>query len=123
MTTRDVVVIGAGSFGAWTARELHSAGLSVLLLDAWGPGHSRSSSGGESRIIRMGYGADELYTTMAWRSLGQWQDLSRATDQKLFCRTGVLWLARSGDPYSEATQRTLERTKVPVESLSATELA
>ncbi|HKE26880.1 MAG TPA: N-methyl-L-tryptophan oxidase [Bryobacteraceae bacterium] len=123
MLTRDIVVIGAGSFGTWTALHLRRAGQSVLLLDAWDPGHSRSSSGGESRIIRMGYGADGLYTKMAWRSLAQWQDLFRATDRALFRRTGVLWVARFGDPYSESTQRTLERTKVPVEVLSATELA
>jgi len=62
----DVAVIGAGSFGSWSAWHLAQAGASVLLLDAWGPGHSRSSSGGESRIIRMGYGADQIYTRMAW---------------------------------------------------------
>ena len=58
----DFVVIGAGSFGAWTAHELLRAGRSVLLLDAYGPANSRASSGGESRVIRMGYGADEIYT-------------------------------------------------------------
>ena len=30
----------------------------VLLVDAYGPGHTRASSGGESRIIRMAYGPD-----------------------------------------------------------------
>ena len=56
----EVAVIGAGAFGAWTAWSLRRTGRSVVLIDAWGPGHSRSSSGGESRIIRMGYGADEI---------------------------------------------------------------
>jgi len=56
----DVAVVGAGVFGAWTALHLARRGKRVLLLDAYGPGHSRSSSGDESRIIRMGYGADEL---------------------------------------------------------------
>src|SRR5215470_9515220 len=96
----DVAVIGAGVFGAWTAWHLVRAGKSVLLVDAWAPGHSRSSSGGESRILRMGYGADEIYTAMAWHSLALWQDLFHRTGQHLFHRTGVLWLARAGDPYS-----------------------
>ena len=69
MTTYDIAIIGAGAFGSWTAWWLRRAGKSVVLVDAWGPGHSRSSSGGESRIIRMGYGADEIYTRMAMRSL------------------------------------------------------
>jgi glycine/D-amino acid oxidase-like deaminating enzyme len=88
----EILVIGAGVFGSWTAWHLPRAGKSVLLLDAWGPGHTRCSSGGESRIIRMGYGGDEIYTRMAVRSLALWQDLIRQTGQPLFHRTGVLWM-------------------------------
>ena len=46
----DVVVIGAGVFGAWTAWHLAKRKLRVLLLDTYGPAHYRASSGGESRI-------------------------------------------------------------------------
>ena len=60
--TFDIAVVGAGVFGAWTAYQLKRAGAEVLLVDAYGPGNSRASSGGESRIIRMGYGPDEIYT-------------------------------------------------------------
>jgi len=123
MLKRDVVVIGAGVFGSWTARVLSCRGRSVLLLDAWGAGHSRSSSGGESRIIRMGYGVDEIYTRMAMRSFAQWQELSRDAGERLFHRTGVLWIGRAGNPYSESTRITLERAGVPLEILSAAELA
>src|SRR5437879_1614351 len=52
--TYDVAVIGAGVFGAWTAYHLERSGKKVALLDAYGPANSRASSGGESRIIRMG---------------------------------------------------------------------
>src|SRR6266702_7972501 len=72
----DVIVVGAGVFGAWAAWKLHEMGKRVLLVDAWGPAHSRASSGGESRLIRTEYGGDELYTRMAWESLPQWQALS-----------------------------------------------
>ncbi len=58
-------MVGAGVFGAWTAKRLQDAGKRVLLLDAWGPAHARASSGGESRMTRAGYGADEVYTRMA----------------------------------------------------------
>jgi sarcosine oxidase len=119
----DVAVIGAGSFGSWTAWGLRCAGHSVLLIDAWGPGHSRSSSGGESRIIRMGYGGDEIYSRMALRSLAEWKELFETTGEHLFHRTGVLWMGRVGDPYSESTRSTLERVGVPIEILSAPELA
>src|SRR6185437_5462066 len=97
--TYDVAVIGAGVFGVWTAYQLNRAGLSVLLLDAYGPGNSRASSGGESRIMRLGYGPDEIYTRSAQRSLQLWQELFAQIDRStppLFQRTGVLWLARVG---------------------------
>jgi sarcosine oxidase len=119
----DVAVIGAGAFGSWTAWRLRSAGRSVLLVDAWGPAHSRSSSGGESRIIRMGYGPDEIYTRMAVRSLAKWQELFERTGEALFHRTGVLWIGRAGDAYSESTRETLQKAAVPVEILSAADLA
>lgn len=119
----DIVVIGAGVFGAWTAWRLRRAGQCVLLLDAWGPGHSRSSSGGESRIIRMGYGGDEIYTRMAMRSLTYWRDLSDNSSEPLFHRTGVLLVGCSGAAHSEATRGTLERLGVPIEILSAAEIA
>ena len=68
MSTSDAVVVGAGVFGAWTALYLRRTGRRVVLTDMYGPGNNRSSSGGESRIIRMGYGADEIYTRWAMRS-------------------------------------------------------
>src|SRR6516164_1319981 len=90
--TYDVAVIGAGVFGAWTAWHLAKRGQRVALLEAYGPGHSRASSGGETRIIRMGYGADELYTRWSERSLVLWRGFCMV-QQPLFVRTGVLWMA------------------------------
>jgi sarcosine oxidase len=96
----------------------------VLLVDAWGPGHSRSSSGGESRIIRMGYGADAIYTRMAQRSLKLWKALFEEVGQgTLFHPTGVLWIGREDDPYTCSTRSTLTEAGVPVEILSSSELA
>ncbi len=110
------VVVGAGVFGTWTAYHLVAAGHQVTLLDAYGPGNTRSSSGDESRIIRCGYGPDELYSQFALRSLALWRDFDRRTDrgQPLFHECGVLWLAKSDDPYTEATRRTLERGHYPL---------
>jgi glycine/D-amino acid oxidase-like deaminating enzyme len=117
--SHDITVVGAGVFGVWTAWHLRRAGASVRLLDAWNPGHSRASSGGETRIVRMGYGADEIYTRMAMRSLDLWQQFGRG----LFHRTGVLWMARSGHPYSAATAATLVAAGVPFQTVSHAEMA
>ena len=119
----DVVVVGAGVFGAWTAFQLQRAGQRVILIDAHGPGHSRSSSGGETRIIRMGYGADEIYTRSAHRSLQLWQDLFTRIDRPLFCQTGVLWLAHEDDPYPDQSAETLRKLKISFEKLTTTEVS
>ncbi len=123
MTGRhDVAVIGAGVFGAWTAWHLARRGRRVLLVDAYGPGNARASSAGESRIIRMGYGADELYTRWSQRSLVQWKEFFAATGQALFHQTGVLWLAGKTDARVEQTVETLRRCGVPFQELGRAEL-
>ena len=121
--TYDVAVIGAGVFGAWTAYQLRQTGKSVLLLDAHGPGNSLSSSGDESRIMRMGYGADDIYTRSAMRSLQLWQDLFARVDEPLFHQTGVLWLAHEDDPYPLKTAGTLAKLEVAFEKLTTSEVA
>jgi monomeric sarcosine oxidase len=111
--TYDVAVVGAGVFGAWTALELARRGKRVALLEAYGPGHSRASSGDESRIIRMGYGADEIYTRWSQRSLTKWKELFAATrNEALFQETGVLWLADAGNAALQATRDVLGRCGV-----------
>ena len=118
----DIAVVGAGVFGVWTAYQLSLNGAAVLLLDAYGPGNSRASSGGESRIMRLGYGPDEIYSRSAQRSLVRWQQLSESLDQVLFEPTGVLWLAREHDPYCEATLTTLQLINAKCETLDHNEL-
>ena len=115
----DVVVIGAGAFGAWTAHHLAGAGAQVTLVDAYGPGNSRSSSGDESRILRCGYGPDEIYSRFARRSRELWRELEARHDSglPLWHQCGMLWTATADDPYLVETLATLENGKYPVERL------
>jgi glycine/D-amino acid oxidase-like deaminating enzyme len=117
----DVAVVGAGVFGAWTAHRLQKSGKRVALIDAYGAGNSRSSSGDESRIMRMGYGADEIYTRSAWHSLSAWKELFARTGESLFHQTGVLWLEHEGDPYARHSFETLTKLGIPAEKLSVAE--
>ena len=117
--SHDVAVIGAGVFGAWTAYCLRKSGASVLLLDAYGPANARASSGGESRIIRMGYGADEIYTRWSSRALPLWKALfAEAGRPELFQQTGVLWIAHEKNQYALDTLDALQKHKIPHERLS-----
>jgi sarcosine oxidase len=120
--TFDFVVIGAGCFGAWTAHELLHAGHSVALLDAYGAAHSRASSGGESRIIRMGYGADELYTRWSFEALAKWQSLAERVSRRIFHRTGMLWLVGRQDSLVRQTLQTLTKLGIAHEQLAPQEL-
>jgi monomeric sarcosine oxidase len=121
-TSYDFAVVGAGVFGAWTARYLRLSGGSVVLLDAHGPANSRSSSGGETRIIRAGYGTDELYTRWAIRSLPLWRDFISRTRCNVFQPTGVLWLGDQHDPHLSGMPALLSRLDVPCEQLDAAEI-
>jgi monomeric sarcosine oxidase len=119
----DFVVVGGGVFGVWTAYVLRERGHSVTLIDAYGAGNNRSSSGDETRIIRMGYGGDTLYTRWAARSLQMWQDFFRRTSQELFVNTGVLWLGKDTDLYTRQVVETLGVERIAHEKLSPSEIA
>ena len=118
-----VAVIGAGVFGAWTARHLQLAGHKVTLVDARGPANNRASSGGESRMARAAYGKDAIYTKMALDSLTQWKALERSTDLPLFIETGVLFFFPSDDPYLKDSLAAHSRLKLPTELLSPGDMA
>jgi glycine/D-amino acid oxidase-like deaminating enzyme len=92
-----VVVVGAGAFGGWTALHLLERGARVTLLDAWGPGNSRASSGGETRIMRGTYGPEQPYTELAARALKLWVKYERRWKRQFLHRTGVLWMVSSRD--------------------------
>jgi sarcosine oxidase len=118
----DVIVVGAGVFGTWTAKRLQDAGKRVLLVDAWGPAHARASSGGESRMTRAGYGADEVYTRMAWESLPAWRALSARAGQPIFHQTGVLFFAPAIDDYFRGSIEAHRRLGHPIEVLDGAAL-
>src|SRR5690349_552598 len=86
----EIVVVGAGVFGAWISYALGARGRDVLLLDAYGPGNRRSSSGCESRVIRASFGGDLLYPSWAQQALAIWQRFAATNDRSLFHPTGVL---------------------------------
>ncbi|HEV8269500.1 MAG TPA: FAD-dependent oxidoreductase [Thermoanaerobaculia bacterium] len=115
----SVVVIGAGAFGGWTALQLVRRGARVTLVDAWGPGNARASSGDETRVIRSIYGASHLYTGMSLDSLVRWRENERRWGKTIFHRTGALWmLAREDSPYETKALPLLREMKVPFEELS-----
>jgi len=119
----SVIVVGAGAFGGWSALQLLRKGAKVILLDAWGPGNSRASSGGETRVIRTTYGPERLYTQTAARALQLWRENEQRWNLKLFFRTGVLWMAGPDDSYERAAMPLMNEAGVRFEKLSAADCA
>jgi monomeric sarcosine oxidase len=119
-----VVVVGAGAFGGWAALYLRRRGARVTLIDAWGAGNSRSSSGGESRIIRGTYGPNQPYTKMSARAMQLWTEHEKRWAVQLLHRTGVLWMATAGDDgFERGSLPLLREAEIRYEELGVAEMS
>ena len=116
-----IAVIGAGAFGGWTALHLVRAGAEVVLLDAWGAGNPRSSSGGETRVIRAVYGPDPVYVELVRRAWPHWEALARGTGERLYVETGALWMNRGDDSYVRSSLPIVQDFGFSVEELTVSE--
>ncbi len=106
MSGERIVVAGAGAWGGWIALHLLRAGKRVTLLDPWGPGNARASSGDESRIVRANYGAAWHYVSMGARALDLWREFEEKHRVELVRRCGLLWLeGLPGDEHRESLLR------------------
>ena len=118
-----VVVVGAGAFGGWTALALRRAGLRVTLLDAWGAGNARASSGGETRVIRAVYNGVPEYVTMVARALELWRAAERRWGRQVFVRTGALWMCAGDDGYVRRSLTPMRAAGLRLEELTPAEAA
>src|SRR5262245_30171886 len=113
-----VIVIGAGAFGGWTALELARRGAKVTLVDGWGPGNARASSGGETRIIRATYGSRAIYTELTLRALALWRAFDGREGTELFKETAVLWWFRDDDSFARTSAEVLSARGAALDELS-----
>lgn len=86
----DVVVVGAGAFGGWTALTLRERGAKVTLVDVYGPGNPRAASGDETRSIRASYGDREIYSRWAINAMSAWEARQDEFGRRLFYPNGSL---------------------------------
>jgi len=117
-----IAVIGAGAFGGWTALYLLRAGARVTLIDAWGPGNSRSSSGGETRVIRGAYGPAQPYTKLAARAMELWREHETQWKQRFFFPVGVLWMVEGSGEFERGSLPLLKDAGIPFEQLTPSEM-
>jgi glycine/D-amino acid oxidase-like deaminating enzyme len=113
-----IAVIGAGAFGGWIALQLRRRGAEVVLVDGHGPGNSRSSSGGETRVIRAVYGPDRIYVELVKRAYELWEELQATAGEQLYVETGTLWFQRDDQSYISSSAPILRELGFPIDELS-----
>jgi glycine/D-amino acid oxidase-like deaminating enzyme len=117
----SAVVVGAGVFGAATARELQRRGWDVTVIEQYTPGHVRSGSGGDTRLVRLSHGDAEWYTLLARRALDLWRELEAETGQRLFEPVGIAWFDSGPGDFTHRSEATLNRLGIPCERLTPEE--
>jgi hypothetical protein len=117
----SVAVVGAGAFGGWTALHLLRSGANVTLIDSWGPGNSRASSGGDTRVIRGIYGGNRRYVELTARSFALWWENEARWQRRLYHRTGALWMFPGDDGYARSTLPIMREIGLEVAELTPTD--
>src|SRR5256885_6102427 len=123
----DIVVIGAGIWGSFTAYHLRKMGANVTLVDAYGPGNARSTSGDETRGVRSSYGdrpgaLGELWMLWAREAMTRWlafdDEWGRDLRLNLFHVTGDLILRDDWDNFQLRCKLWWDRHRIPYAILS-----
>jgi sarcosine oxidase len=128
-SSASVVVIGAGAWGGWTALHLQRMGARVTLVDMFGPGNSRSTSGDETRGVRTSYGDrphGELWMKWASIAIGRWKEwdaeYAKALRMRLFFTTGDVILRDDWEPFLVQTRAWWQKNGIAHETLSVDEV-
>lgn len=116
-----VAVVGTGVTGAMAAWRLAERGADVLAFDAYGPGHDRGASAGESRIFRTAYKEGSGYVPLLRRSHTLWRELEDAAGRALLTLCGGLTLGPPDHPDVAAVRRGAEEHGLPHEVLTSSE--
>jgi glycine/D-amino acid oxidase-like deaminating enzyme len=90
-------------------------GLSVVMIDQYGPGNPKSSSGGEVRGMRATYGDREHYSRWAIEAMERWKVREAEFGTRLFYQCGGLLVNREWTGQLTATRATFDKLKIPYE--------
>jgi sarcosine oxidase len=121
--TWDVIVVGVGAMGSAVAHHAAARGLRVLALEQFTLGHTRGSSHGLTRIIRLAYFEHPAYVPLLRRAFALWRALEADTGTSLLHVTGALDVGWAGSPVFEGSRRSCEAHGLTHEVLDADALA
>ncbi len=86
----DVIVIGVGAMGSATCYQLARRGKRVLGLERFGIPHTKGSSHGYTRIIRLAYYEQPSYVLLLRRAYELWRELQETVQEQLLYITGSI---------------------------------
>jgi glycine/D-amino acid oxidase-like deaminating enzyme len=95
--TQSIVIVGAGVFGLTAALELRARGWRVSVIDPGPVPTPTAASTDISKVVRMDYGADELWTLMGHASVVRWQTWGAREEwpEPFYHNDGFLVLSRA----------------------------
>ena len=88
----SIAVAGAGIFGLSAALELRSRGHAVTVVDPGPVPHPLAASNDVSRMIRMDYGDDKLYSDLGAEAIDGWHAWNDERGKPLYHEDGFLVL-------------------------------
>lgn len=102
-------------FGSALSRVLAQRGWRVTLIEQYTPGHARASSGGDTRLVRLAHGGDELLTRWVRDSVLEWRVLAETVNRGVFVQTGLVWIVSDDGAWEERSLRTMDSLGVRAE--------
>ena len=123
----EIIVIGAGLWGSFTALNLRRQGAKVTLVDAYGPGNGRATSGDETRGVRSSYGdragaQGETWMLWAREAMTKWKEFDQEWGKplrlNLFHVCGDMIFRPEWDSFQLRCKVWWDKNKIPYEILN-----
>ncbi|MFB6221009.1 MAG: N-methyl-L-tryptophan oxidase [Halolamina sp.] len=119
---RDVIVLGVGGMGSAAAAHLAERGHDVLGLEQYDIPHTRGSSHGSTRIIRLAYYEHPSYVPLLRQAYENWRTLEARTGRDLLHVTGSIDAGPADGPLFQGSRRSCEEHGLDHEVLSGEEV-
>jgi sarcosine oxidase len=115
----DIAVIGLGVMGSAALAALARRGGRAVGIDRFAPGHSRGSSHGATRVIRLGYFEHPSYVPLVRAAYPLWRELEARSGAPLLTITGILEMGAARSELVAGTLQSARLHGLPHEVLDA----